>query len=290
VDPKPAIHFDLLPDDLLSHFQGVFRDDARAPFPIDLLDDLRWTSCTACGVEHARDVCPKCSRGVAKKVLPVSRVRGNVTAYELLPGNPSIPEAGNDAFWINGGQLMRTTSLGAEVVGDVLEGQTRIWAGEHMGFGFYRAGKLCRGFVFDTSRRGINDEIAIPRIRGHVVDMSCAVGPDRVWFGWLEQRREKLMARCVVISARGDVLATYGAEASESAWTESMNGACAVGPYLFVPTDEGIARVEVDGAAIRVTRTFPDTEPFIDASDELRAGPDGLYVIKRDRVVRLTLS
>ena len=87
--------------------------------------------------------------------------------------------------------------------------------------------------------------------------MSCAVGVDRAWFGWLEQRREKLLARCVVISARGKVLATYRAEAAESTWTQSMRGACAVGPYLFVPTDDGIVRVEIDGAEFCVTRTFP---------------------------------
>lgn len=290
VYPKPAIHYGVLPDELLSHFHRVFREDVREPFPIELLDELRWTTCAACGAQHARPTCPACTTGQAKRAATVSRVRGSVTAYELLPGNPAIPVAGNDDVWIAGGQLMRRSHLGVEVIGDVLEGQTRIWAGERMGFGFYRAGKLCRAFVFDPARRGIDDDIALPRIRGHVVDMTCAVGRDRVWFGWLEQRREKLLARCVVITDRGDVDATYSAEASESTWTSSMRGACAVGPYLFVPTDDGIARIEADGAGIRVTRTFPDTEPFVDASDELRAGPDGLYVIKRDRVVRLTLS
>ena len=290
VYPKPAIRYDVLPDDLLAHFQRVFRDDARGAFPIDLLDELRWTRCNQCGSEHARAVCPRCTLATTPRARPVSRVRGDVVAFELLPGNPSIPAAGNDDVWIAGGQLMRRGALGPEVVGDVLEGQTRVWAGPRLGYGFYRAGKLSRGFVFDPSRRGINDEIALPRIRGNDIDVSCAVGVDRVWFGWLEKRGPKLQARCVVISSRGQVLATYSAEASENAWTESMRGACAVGPYLFVPTDDGIVRVETDSAEIRITRTFPDTEPFVDASDELRAGSDGLYVIKRDRVVRLTLS
>lgn len=50
-----------LPDDLMHHFVQMFEKDIRGVFPEALLAGLRWTSCTKCGVEHARKVCPNCA-------------------------------------------------------------------------------------------------------------------------------------------------------------------------------------------------------------------------------------
>jgi hypothetical protein len=49
-------------------------------------------------------------------------------------------------------------------------------------------------------------------------------------------------------------------------------------------------RIEAEGNTLRATRSFPDTEPVVSAGDRSMVGPDGLYVVKPDRILRLTLS
>ncbi len=58
--PKSVRPLHCLPDDLLQHFYQMFAQRARAPFPINLLQGVRWTECPTCGLAHSRPICPKC--------------------------------------------------------------------------------------------------------------------------------------------------------------------------------------------------------------------------------------
>lgn len=80
--PKPAIPYQVLPDELLHYFQRVFEHDQRGEFPRSLLDNLRWTQCLICGKEHARDRCPHClpTAIVTTKTATAIPARGTVTA------------------------------------------------------------------------------------------------------------------------------------------------------------------------------------------------------------------
>lgn len=74
--PKAAIHFGILPDDILDYFQKVFEKDLRGEFPTELLENLRFTKCIACGETHARTICPNCSHNApaaVKEVIVVNR-------------------------------------------------------------------------------------------------------------------------------------------------------------------------------------------------------------------------
>lgn len=82
--PKPATHYQVLPDDLLQHFYQVFEKDWRGQFPDKLLENLRWTSCTNCGVEHARGVCPNCAEAAPAIVKEVTTIRGQITATRFF--------------------------------------------------------------------------------------------------------------------------------------------------------------------------------------------------------------
>ena len=223
--------------------------------------------------------------------------------------------------WASGGRLLcwrdgsAHASQGPADLGAVLRGQTRLWLGDTLGFGLYRAGALTVGFVFDPERRGLNDRVELPAMRGRIENMSCTLGSDRVWLFWREHRQGREIARCALIAASGALLATAetsaansqadpeantdantdanpeaNPEANTDAWLYSGHGVVAAGPYLFAPTDAGLVRIEADGNTLRATRSFPDTEPVVSASDRLLAGADGLYVIKPDRILRLTLS
>ncbi len=58
--PRPARPPEILPDDWLDHFDRLLHHDQRGPFPRHLLDSVAWTTCQACGLEHARRSCPRC--------------------------------------------------------------------------------------------------------------------------------------------------------------------------------------------------------------------------------------
>lgn len=86
--PKPAIPYQVLPDDLLNYFQQVFEQDLRGEFPRKILDNLQWMNCPNCGKEHARNICPYCF-GIIYKI-PIQTVRGMVTATEIFITNGVI--------------------------------------------------------------------------------------------------------------------------------------------------------------------------------------------------------
>ena len=82
--PKPAVPFGVLPDELLEHFHRVFERDVRGEFPAMLLETMRWTTCTTCGTQHARPICPSCSTASPLAVKETVMVRGQVTATRIF--------------------------------------------------------------------------------------------------------------------------------------------------------------------------------------------------------------
>lgn len=204
-------------------------------------------------------------------------------------GEPSFAANGSTFVWVQDGQLMRRGPAGAEAIGQVLSGQTRLWVGARLGFGFYRAGELHVAFVFDPQRRGLNDNVRLPAMHGQFVDVTCQVASDRCWLVWASMEGGRLRQHAAVILAHGQVVASLSVDAGTTPWMESVRGALAVGRCLLVPTDEGIVRVEVDDARIEPTQTFPATQPYVDAASRLLAGPHGVYVVRNRTIDLLTL-
>ena len=82
--PKPAIPYEALPDELLQYFHEVFEKDRRGQFPIQLLQNFRWTTCANCQTEHARGICPTCRKAAPGAVRQAVTVRGKVTATRIF--------------------------------------------------------------------------------------------------------------------------------------------------------------------------------------------------------------
>jgi tRNA A-37 threonylcarbamoyl transferase component Bud32 len=380
--PMNAIQLDALPDDLLHEFHQIFEKDKRGEFPDGMLQSLRWTTCSSCGREHARHVCPHC----AVPVVAVSqRIRGTVTSRRIfrtagvivcadyhngqimylyhhdgkfmretgeavvqadlkpnmrfrVQGAKTYIGAGNmlnvfdstmahvtryvvdtygtlpmfdtnktGVFWMNTGRLVRedrtTHRLGEDAtevfIGNSLQNQTLFWVGDKLGFGFYRAGQLSRAFVFDPARRGINDSVKIPLIRGQLVDATAYLSDSLCWFLTTTKEGQRVINRCAVISRTGSVLATSEADEGDNSWLGSLRGKTAVGPMLLSATDNGIVRVEVDGGGagsssvgsgtLSVTKEFPDTKGFAHSGNKLIPGDGGLYVVGGNEIVHMSM-
>lgn len=374
--PKPAIHYGVLPDDLLHALAGIFEKDARAPLPIGLLEGLRFTFCKNCGAEHARARCPSCDHGVAREVVVV---RGNVKASRKFATSGTLVNAslvadapayvvheegayrredgavlfrgpldgslrffiqgkttlvarkgrvlsisdgnvdeetfcdahGNESafavndrcrFFVHGGRLLRRSSRAAsspaltigkgaaEHWGDVLAGQTRIWVGDRLGFGFYRAGSVSVAFVFDTERRGINDSVKIPWPSGQIIAADAAIDQDRIWFFLSFARAGRIGHQVSVLGADGALLGTREAEAGDGSFLGALSGKWAIGGALLTGTNGGLARVELGPNGPEEVKRFADTEPFVHATSRLLAGRAGLWVVDMRELVSLAMG
>src|SRR4051812_13785746 len=91
--PRAAARFDVLPDDMLEWFGGVFDQRRRSAFPEALLSP-RWTRCS-CGVEHARLRCPACTAAVAVpkvttvggcRIVTIFKTKGRILAAAMQGG------------------------------------------------------------------------------------------------------------------------------------------------------------------------------------------------------------
>ncbi len=218
------------------------------------------------------------------KALTLNQGQPQAIAADLICANSF------SRYWIDNGQLLRDGKLGHEYIGDILEGQTQFWIGEDFGFGFYRAGALSVAFTFDAKRSGICDRVHIPPIQGELIDANCIFSNDICWFFTVTQEQGNIIHRVSVLRPTGELVATLAAPKGDRAWLTNIHGGSAIANWLFVPTDEGIARIEVNQGQIMITKTFPETEPYVDSGCSLIVGSQGIYVIYTQKILQLQLS
>jgi len=307
VYPRAARSPGILPDELYATFRAIFERDERGPFPRAQLERLRLRACPSCGEEHGRARCPACHAAIAR---PPEIVRGALRWTAIARGDVVIASrevpshgaarAGAAASWqgvsIAEGALWRDvrfaiggagSSMARERVGSVLPGLTRAWCSPKLGVGFYRAGGYAVGFVFDPRRGTLDDRVALPKLRGQLVDAHAVCGDDRAWLFLTTAEQGRLRTTCVVIARDASVLAC---EELDAPWAAGAPGACAAGPQLFVPTDDGVVRVELVQGAPAVTRVFAETCGLVGAADQLALHSSGLDVLRRADAIRMQLA
>lgn len=288
--PRAARPLAIVPDDLLDALRAIFERDQRGMFPRALLERLRLRACTTCGEEHARVRCPAC-QAIAQ--VPPAVVHGRLR-YQRIPtsdvviATTRVGRMSTRSVWLDGSALMRGTRLGPERIGSVLAGQTHAWVGTRLGIGLYRAGGYAVGFVFRPDRGVLDDRVVLPKLRGQLVASHAVIGDDRAWLFATCADGGRLVTTCIVVGADASVLAAE--PLPDVTWLAGVGGACAAGPHLFVPTDDGVARVEVVQGAITATRLFAETAPLVSAADRLALSPGGLDVIRRRDAIRMTLT
>jgi len=196
-------------------------------------------------------------------------------------------------FWLSGGRLLRGGGVAPEHIGEVLADQSFFWVGPKFGFGFYRAGRLVIGFVFDCAGRALNDSVKLPPMRGQLIDSTCFFSKDLCWFLWSEQEAGKRINHCAVIGAQGTMMAHESAPEGaddEKAWLATLRSKCAAGMFLLSATEDGLVRIGVEQGTIRVIEKFPDTEPFISPGHHLFAGKEGLFVVQGQKITLMKLN
>ena len=215
---------------------------------------------------------------------------GNMVSRMAVDNYGRLPQFDSNAlnrFWIENGNLQKDRELlgvqTSELVGQVLSNQTMFWVGEKLGFGFYRAGDLCRAFVFHADNLGINDTVDIS-IKGQLIDTTCVFSDKLCWFLTSAREGSKIINQCFAIQGDGKVIATASAEKGTEPWLDNLRGKMASGNSLFVPTDDGLQRLDIKNGVIEKTHEFPDTQPFLDAGCYLFPGKGGIYVVSAHEI------
>lgn len=359
---------DVYPDDVMHLFHRYFHEDDRSEIDLSIIQNMRWTKCTACGKGHARSQCPNCAApGVTRATTEVkgkvtcerifhtdgmiiisayqhglkyliyengklSRENGqiiwngaldphiryrlngdntclakgnmitfekngsqnktNIDTYGVLP----IFDANQDnRFWLNGGRLQSNKMVGRieageRNIGQVLRNQTLFWVGDSFGFGFYRASNLSEFFVFGAKEGILKDGIKVPPLKGQLLDSTCSFSSSHCWFFATYDFGGTTKHRCSLLDQNGTVLGSIEEDAGSDSWLgRGIRGTCAVGNMLFVPTDDGLVRVKCDSGLFN-TASFPDTEPFIDASCQVLQGDKCLHVVSRQDIHKIVMN
>jgi hypothetical protein len=211
-------------------------------------------------------------------------------AVDSLNLLPLFDSNNNHRYWAHDGQLFRSEMVGPKYIGNVLRGQTLFWVGSKFGFGFYRAGAINVGFVFNANKGGINDTIKMPVIPGQLIDATCYFADDWAWFFYSTREKGKTINRCMIIKSDGRVAESAEGVEGDGTWLGKIRGKAAAGNFLFAATDDGIARVEPSGGMLEVVKEFPDTESFVDSSCHLLVSKNGLYVVSKHEIRLLTIS
>jgi hypothetical protein len=299
--PRAARPIASLPDATIAAFRDILEGDRRGAFPRALISALAFVTCAGCGEAHARARCPSCAVAAP---MPVAIAAGTLRDRAIDPrtvriASHEITSARALGVWLDGGALWRTPRhalAGAERIGDVLAGQTRAWLGDGHGAGFYRAGGFAAGFVFRRDRGVLADHVALPPIRGHLVAAHAAIGDTHAWLVLVTATDGRITTALVAIALADAAIAAI-ADATDAPYAAGLPGACAAGTRLFVPTDDGIARLELvrtagagTATAIAHTRTFAATAPRVSSGDRLALAADGLDVLRAHDALRLHLA
>jgi hypothetical protein len=265
----------------LYHEDGAYRrEDGRPVLQSPLDPSLRWA---------LQGEVTLVSRGAELAVLAPGRApeRLGVDAPE---GRPAVAANARHRYWAHAGGLWRDGTFGPERIGDVLQGQTRLFVGPRFGLGFHRAGNLRGAFVFDAERPGIKDGLTLPWPAGKLVDVECLFEGQNAWLFLAEESNGRTVHHCVVVGSDGAVRASTHAEAGDGSWLGSLRGKCAVGEVLFSATDAGLTRVELRQGRLEAVRDFPDAEPFVDTDCRLFVTRSGLSVVRRQDITGLRMA
>lgn len=195
-------------------------------------------------------------------------------------------------YWTADDHLYRDDDFGSYRMGNVIAGQTQIWAGPSFGFGFYSAGGYRANFIFDTNVAGINDSVVLPSIKGQLLDASCTFTHNLCWFFISTSEGGKSINRCFVLNRRGETLGTFEALEDDGSWLGArIRGHSATGNILLIATDEGVIGVQIQpDKSIKQVVDYPDTKSFVNRTTNLFISKGMLYAVKRDEINLLKIS
>lgn len=250
--------------------------DGRQTVVCDAGRERRWNAkCTAVHFLHGAPVL--LNPGEA-------RFEDHREPVDNYQGKPQFVATAEHAHWLSNGYLWRNAGNSRTQVTQVLRNQTALWAGRDLGAVFYRAGALSGGYLFGTNNRTL---IQLPDLGLGNAEILCMrvvfSGKNGAWVLLHLKERASIFKRLLLVDAGGKE--KYRLE--DEAIDESYQGACAGPNALFIPTDDGIARLSLEDYS---TQIFSQTADFITTSTQLLLFRHGIYAITPQTITELRLG
>lgn len=228
----------------------------------------------------------------------IADVRGAVTRVDNgrvaertstgLRGTSPVFAASSSAAYRTEAEWLLDEMTGSRI-GQVLEGQTWMWTGERLGFGFYRAGGFTFAFLVQPGRAGLL-EVKLPHLKGRLVDAEAVFDDAHVLLSCVLEADGKEQTFLWLFAADGTLRAEASGPGSDRMFA-GAHGRALLHGRVVAATDEGLLSLKVDAGRLIEGTLFTDTEPFVSAGDELYPQADGsLYAVGTREVVQLTLS
>ncbi|MBX7100287.1 MAG: hypothetical protein K1X89_21400 [Myxococcaceae bacterium] len=204
-----------------------------------------------------------------------------------LRGGEPIFAASTSAAWRAEGEKLVDELTGARV-GQVLEGNTWLFAGERLGFGFYRAGGFTHAFVLTPGRAGLKP-VALPHLEGKVVDAAVAFDARHALFSVRTALDGRETVARFLIDEHGAVLAQASGQSGRR--FEACSGAAVLGGRVVLATSDGLLLLKAEAGQLVEGTLFPDAAELAAATDTLFPQPDGaLWVVGPRELDHLQLS
>lgn len=168
-----------------------------------------------------------------------------------------------------------------ERVGSALEGQTWLWVGEGMAFGFYQVGQAPFFLLHRSGERGtLNPSLPLDKIDGKIKDAKCYFDLNHILFMF---SMEKVDRKGIVKTwnyaflIRKDGTVTNHTEISEDddiPWLKDLNGKMLYNGVIYAITDKGIMTV-IPGSHgdFHQHELHTNTANFVGPGDDLLPGP-----------------
>lgn len=210
-------------------------------------------------------------------------------------GNKPIFDANaHHTFWVENGNLYKSNPMGLSYspsnIGQGIADQTLIWTGNTFGLGMYKAGNILQGFVWDMQSKVINDKVALPFIKGQIIDAKCYISDSVAWLLIATKDQSQYINHGILVNKAGTILAHIDTTTGDYPWLGHIKGKSASGNYLFCPSDDGIIRVEFNSQGGWDSKVFSDTEKFVNEQSQLIVSSKGIYVIKRNKILLLAMK
>jgi H/ACA ribonucleoprotein complex subunit 3 len=213
---------------------------------------------------------------------------------DCVGSRPVCDANDHQIYWVENGNVYKNNPLGLEYspinIGQCIVDNTLLWTGDKFAFGMYKAGNILQGFIFDDTSKVVNDNVNLPFIKGQIIDAKTYISDNIAWLMIATKDQSKYINHCLVIDKQGKVLSHINNETSDQPWLSHIKGKSASGNYLFCPTDDGIMRVSIEPNGQLETKVFVDTENYVNEQSSLLVSPMGIYVIKRNKILLISIK
>ena len=209
---------------------------------------------------------------------------------DVRGSTPLLAASSSACYRVESGWVVEQVT-GARV-GQTLSSQSWLWAGERLGFGFYRAGDVRVLFTFEPHRAGLRQvaaaDAARVNLKGRVLDCDVVFDADHALLSVRTERGGAEHGGLYLFDAKGRLVAL--AEGQGGRVFGTARGRALQHGRVLCATDEGLLLLVPEGGALVERSLFADAAPFVAPGDDLLPQPDGsLFVVGQKEVLQLSL-